>query len=156
MPTWCLHHAIMMPLSCFLKCSFFYKNQRCHYNAIIASSKRHHGIFHWQNIMMTFWWCHDGIIMAPLIFSRFQQSFWRAWVVADCFSDFWDQCTALVDECFCLGVPIVSTVACFSPSKCFLCKFQELCSHVKVCLLGCYSWIIFKWNYKVRSCSFCI
>ena len=121
MPTWCLHHAIMMSLSCFLKCSFFYKNQRCHYDALMASSKRYHGIFHWQNIMMTFWWCHDGIIMAPLIFSRFLQSITCAVfnVVV------WDYCLLKVfSEMMTLCVLVTWFDAIFS--CCYCCSIMEV------------------------------
>jgi len=30
------------------------KNQRCHYDAIMASSKRHHDVLSMENAMMTF------------------------------------------------------------------------------------------------------
>src|SRR6266487_5519312 len=50
----CHYYAIIIPSLCFLKFVFLYKNQRCHYDAIMALLKWHYNVLSTKNAIITF------------------------------------------------------------------------------------------------------
>src|SRR6266487_1520755 len=50
----CHYYAIIIPSLCFLKFVFLYKNQRCHYDAIMALLKWHYNVLSTENAIITF------------------------------------------------------------------------------------------------------